>query len=144
MNGESIIAEARTWLGTRWQHAQSCKGVGTDCIGFVGGVALACGIPEAKQWASDPRWRGYGRTPDPKVLTAACDELLDPVPVSAVECGDVLVMIHERQPFPHHFALVSQVTPLHIIHAYAGARKVVEHIVDATWRARIVKAYRFR
>jgi hypothetical protein len=69
-------------------------------------------------------------------------ELLDPIPAAAVDVGDVLVMRFERDP--QHFALVSQRTPLHIIHAYAQAKKVVEHIVDATWRKRIVKAYRFR
>ena len=138
----AIVVEAREWLGTRWQHQQSCKGVGTDCIGLVGGVALACGIPEAKAWASDPRWKGYGRTPDPKMLRAACDEYLDPIPIAEADAGVILVMKFDRDP--QHFAIVSQKQPMHIIHAYAQARKVVEHIVDPTWRSRIVRAYRFR
>lgn len=129
-------------MDTPYHHAQSCKGVGTDCLGFVGGVALEYGIPEAVKWSTDPRWKGYGKTPDPKVLTAACDELMDPIQVGSADLGDVLVMRFEREP--QHFALVSRINPLYIMHAYAQAGKVVENIVDATWRRRILKAYRFR
>ena len=138
----AIVAEARTWLGTPWHHQASRKGVGTDCIGLVGGVALALGIPEAARWATDPRWKGYGRTPDPRVLTDACRELLDPISLDSVALGDVLVMRFERDP--QHFALVSQIDPMYIIHAYAQARRVVENRVDRLWRSRIVQAYRFR
>ena len=31
----AIIAEARSWLDTRWVHGQAVKGHGTDCVGFI-------------------------------------------------------------------------------------------------------------
>jgi NlpC/P60 family putative phage cell wall peptidase len=142
IRGDAIVAEARDWLGTRWLHQASVKGVGTDCIGLVGGVGLRLRVPEALTWAADQRCRGYGRAPDPKVLLTACDAYLDPIPVDAVALGDILVMRFEKDP--QHFAIVSRLDPLYIIHAHAQARKVVEHRVDDTWRARIVRAYRFR
>ncbi len=55
---QQIVAEARTWIGTPFQHGQSCKGKGADCIGLVIGVfrALGCLAPDyfpppySQQW----------------------------------------------------------------------------------------------
>jgi NlpC/P60 family putative phage cell wall peptidase len=33
-----ILEEARSWIGTPYQHQASLKGVGCDCIGLVRGV----------------------------------------------------------------------------------------------------------
>lgn len=134
----AIIAEARAWLGTRWQHQQALKGIGCDCIGLVAGVARELGIPEGARFRADPRFRGYGRTPEPKMLRAACAEYLDPV--DAAIPGDVLVLRFESEP--QHFALLS--APDYMIHAYAQRRRVVENRIDENWRARIVGAFAFR
>jgi NlpC/P60 family putative phage cell wall peptidase len=139
-----IVAEARSWINTRWMHQASVKGIGTDCIGLIGGVGVRLRIPEALQWAADQRCRNYGRNPDPQVLLAACDAYLDAIAVAAVDLGDVLLLRHEPDVQPRHFAIVSAVDPLYIVHAYAQARKVCENRVDDKWRARIVSAYRFR
>lgn len=32
---EQIIAEARSWKGTKWMHGQCVKGVATDCIQYI-------------------------------------------------------------------------------------------------------------
>ena len=34
----AIVAEARAWIGTRYRHQASVKGVGCDCLGLVRGV----------------------------------------------------------------------------------------------------------
>ncbi|HXO72313.1 MAG TPA: peptidase P60, partial [Bradyrhizobium sp.] len=34
----AIVAEARSWIGTRYCHQASLKGVGCDCLGLVRGV----------------------------------------------------------------------------------------------------------
>src|SRR3954451_5564191 len=34
----AIVAEARAWIGTRYRHQASLKGVGCDCLGLVRGV----------------------------------------------------------------------------------------------------------
>ena len=55
---EQIVAEARTWVGTPFQHAQSCKGHGADCVGLCIGVFKALGCvaadwypaPYSQQW----------------------------------------------------------------------------------------------
>src|SRR4051812_1881115 len=38
----AIVAEARAWIGTRYRHQASLKGVGCDCLGLVRGVWRAC------------------------------------------------------------------------------------------------------
>src|SRR3569833_631271 len=34
----AIVTEARSWIGTRYRHQGSMKGVGCDCLGLVRGV----------------------------------------------------------------------------------------------------------
>lgn len=137
---QAIVAEARTWIGTPWQHQQSCKGIGCDCIGLISGVGRELGFESAKAFRSDPRFKGYGRTPDTAMIKAAIAEYLDPV--DEAQAGDVLFMNHERQPIPHHFGIYAGND--YLIHAYAQARKVTEHRIDDTWRTRIVAAFKFR
>jgi cell wall-associated NlpC family hydrolase len=138
-----IAAEARTWLGTRWQHQARLKGVATDCIGLVAGVAHALRLPGSDEWMVDQRFRSYGRTPDPELLLAGCAEFMDPIPVAAATLGDVLVMRAANVEQPTHFAIVSGVDPTYIIHSRL-ARKVSENRLDATLAALVLYAFRFR
>lgn len=140
---EDVVAAARARLGTRWRHQGRLNGVGLDCIGLVGDVALECGVPEAAGWANDKALHAYGRTPDPEVLIAACDKYLAWV-LGPIELGDIVVMKHEPETQPRHFAIVSRLDPMYVIHAYAQAKKVVENRVDEKWRSRILRVYRFR
>lgn len=136
-----VVAEARSWIGTRWQHQAFVKGAGTDCIGLVGGVALALGLPGAREWADDPALHCYGRTPDPRVLLGGCERFMDRIPASDAGLGDVLIMAFEREP--QHFAIVSAVDPMYVVHAYAQRRGVVENGIKVSG-ARVVRAYRYR
>jgi NlpC/P60 family putative phage cell wall peptidase len=147
-----IIAEARRWIAVRtpYQH-QACKiGVGADCIGFIGGVALACGIPGAAEWHASPEFRNYSRDPDPRTLYRACYQFLLPIEINAARLADIYVMMippmedpRGKYP-PRHFSMISQEEPRYIIHSYAQARKVTEHRLDDVWTKRIVAAFRFR
>jgi len=142
MNRREILAEARSWIGTRWQHQASLKQVGTDCIGFVAGVARALEMPGATEFYFDPAVRGYGRQPDPVMLNNACLRYLDRVDLPGALPGDVLVLKFVEEP--QHFAILSQRNPDYMIHAYAQARKVCENRIDVVWRSRILSAWRFR
>ena len=137
-----VVAEARTWIGTRWHHQASIKGVGSDCIGLVAGVARTLGIVGGDEFAVDPAVRGYGREPDPDMLLAACARYLEPVHLPEVQLGDILLLRFSSEP--QHFALISQRNPDYMLHAYAQARRIVENRIDAVWRSRIVRAYSYR
>lgn len=123
-----VIEAARRYLGVPWRHqARSIAGV--DCAGLLIVVAHELGLSNFD--TSD-----YGRIPDGVMLRSLCDEHMD-------RCGidEAHVYLMRFQHNPQHIAIV---TDKGIIHAYMGARKVVEHSLDAVWRSRIVQAYRIR
>jgi len=45
----AVVAEALTWLRTKWHHQARVKGAGVDCAMFLAAVYQACGLcPEIK------------------------------------------------------------------------------------------------
>jgi cell wall-associated NlpC family hydrolase len=76
------------------------------------------------------------------MLLSIAAELLDPIDRDAAQPGDILLMRFNAGP--QHFAFLSSSAPDYMIHAYAGARRVVEHGIDYVWRRRIVGAYALR
>lgn len=138
---QQIVAEARTWLDTRYLHQGRRKGVGVDCIGLAGMVALATGVAGAQEWYADQTMHCYGITPDPDFLWAACNRFLDPIAPADATLADLLVMAFPRQP--QHFAVVSRVQPTYVIHAYLQRRKVVENSLPIA-RSKVIAAYKFR
>ena len=136
-----VVRELRTWAypkPTPFRHQASLRGVGTDCIGVVIGVARELGIALAAQFDASEEIKGYGREPDPVMLLRACNALLDPCTDPLP--GDILLMRFQAEP--QHFGIIS--APEYIIHAYASARRVVENRIDDLWRSRIVRAYSYR
>jgi cell wall-associated NlpC family hydrolase len=132
----AIIREARRLVGTKYVHQGRLAGVACDCIGLPVLVARALGYLDAIPPAD------YARRPDGSRLQQALIDHLDhhdgpPLP------GDVVLMTWRRMPM--HVAIAGDgAEPFSLIHAYAGAGKVVEHVADAAWRSRILAAYSFR
>lgn len=139
---EEIIKEARTWLGTPFQHQAHHKGIGCDCIGLVAGVALELGISGAEEWKDDPLMHQYGRPPQPLFLVRSCSRFLDSVDIAKRRLADILIMTFEKEPM--HFALISSLEPLSVIHSLFSVGKVVEHRMDETWRARVRMCFGYR
>lgn len=54
--------------------------------------------------------------------------------------GDVLLMRFNGDP--QHLAIYTGEDT--VVHAYAAVRKVCEHRLDAEWRGRVVRIYRWR
>lgn len=140
MSGDDIVGEARTWIGTPWIHQAALKGIGCDCIGLVSGVADALGIPEARAWRADVRFKGYGEIPVPERLLEACDIYLEQVPLPEATIGSVLVFSVKRQPM--HFGIMSG--PAGLIHGWRPIGRVIEQPIDTVWRRRLFRAYRYR
>ena len=140
--GEDIVAEARSWIGTPWKHAQALKGVGCDCIGLIGGVAANVGLTDDWYTESSRAFKGYGRLPEAAKIVAGCERWMDPVMPGRMQLGDILVMCFDKEP--QHFGFLSQLHPRYMIHAYAQARRVGENRIDELWARRIVGVYRFK
>jgi len=128
-----VIAAARAWLGVRWQH-QGRSRAGVDCAGLVIAVAQGLGLTEFDT-------ADYARHPDGVTLAATCEAQMRRIKRDAMQPGDVVLMRFDGHP--QHLALLAgyPLGGLSVVHAYAPARKVVEHRLDSVWRAHIVRAY---
>lgn len=134
----AILAEARDWIGTPYQHQASVKGAGCDCLGLVRGVwrALYGDEPEAAP-PYTPDWaeRAAGET-----LYAAAHRRLDELALAHAAPGDVLLFrMHAEAPMKHCAILDEEAR---IIHAYWG-RAVVRSRFAPWWRARCAAAFSF-
>ena len=129
-----IVAQARSWLGTPWRHQGRLKGVACDCAGLIVGIGQELGY-------TDYDFRAYGHMPDGTTLRRICNTHLDRA--SELGLGHVLLMRFKKHP--QHLAIVGDKgSPFSIIHAYAEARKCVEHRLDDVWMGRICGIYRFK
>lgn len=166
-----IVAEARTWIGTRFHHQGRVKKTGAhqggcDCIGLVLGVAAALDLhsPRTGRKLIESDRADYGREPDGFMFRATLEEHFIPVPVEEIQPGNLVLMRFRDRP--QHVGFVSNygrcsvlgvrcsgdhqapntehrlpITSLGLIHCYAAARGVVEHRLDNVWRERIVAGY---
>ncbi|MEW5708785.1 MAG: peptidase P60 [Pseudomonadota bacterium] len=129
-----IVAKAREYLGTPFHHQGRVKGVGVDCAGLVICVARDLGL-------TDFDTIDYGRHADGARMRALLEAHLERVPFSEARPGDVLYLWFVKEG--QHLAFLTELDPPYVLHATAAYRKVVEHRLDETWRARVAGAYRF-
>ncbi|MTW15177.1 peptidase P60 [Rhodoplanes serenus] len=134
----TIVAEARSWIGTPYRHQASVKGVGCDCLGLVRGVwrALHGDEPEPLP-AYTPDWaEATGRD---TLLAAAGRHLITIAPDTA-RPGDVLLFRWRAGLPAKHAAIVT--APDLMVHAHDGAR-VAEVVIAPWWRRRIAGTFAF-
>jgi cell wall-associated NlpC family hydrolase len=127
-----IVSTARRCLGTPFRHQGRRPGRGLDCVGVIAWTARELGL-------SCYDVTNYSRLPQGRALLRHLEEA-GMVEVEAAKAGpgDVVAMRFQREV--QHLALL---TDRGMLHAYYGAGAVVEHRLDATWRGRIVAAFRF-
>lgn len=135
-----MVACARRYLGVRFAH-QGRSARGLDCLGLVMLAAQDAGVRIGGRAPLSLDVQGYGARPDAALLMRRLAAYLQPV--DTPELGDILVLSMDGQP--QHLAMVSDypVTGCWgMIHAYAVARKVVEHRYDAVWQRKTVQIFR--
>ena len=118
-----VVAEARSWLGTPYHHAADVKGAGVDCAMLLVRVFCDLGLvppfdprPYTRDWflhRSEERYLGF--------LLARSHEVLVP------RDGDIVLFRIGR--CYGHGGIVTRAEPFTIIHAFAGARCVVEDVI---------------
>ena len=132
----AALTEARTWLGTPYQHQASAKGAGCDCLGLVRGVWRALygaepeGVPPYR-----PDWAELGG--EETLLEAARRWLR---PTNDPRPGDVLLFRMASGAPVKHAAIASDEDRM--IHAYWG-RAVVESWIGPWWRGRLAAGFAF-
>ncbi len=139
-----VTAEARSWMGTPWVHGQHLKGVGTDCGGYLGGVAVALGIVQSDWWETAfKRHAGYARQPTGNSLIEVLDEFMDRIDPAMAGEGDVVAVRFRRDPAHVGFLAPYHLGGFSLLHALygGGVREVTEHRLDDKWRKRVTHAY---
>ncbi len=140
MNNQ-IVSAARGWVGTRFHHQGRLKKTathkgGVDCLGLLIGVGAELGLPLA---AHDDA--SYSHYPDTEKLRATLAGLMQEIPALEARIGDIALISIDNNP--QHLGIISDYAGgLGIIHAYAPARAVVEHALDAWWQEKIIVAFR--
>lgn len=141
-----IEAAARRYVGTAFRHQGRTLGHGIDCVGLVLCVAEELGVT-----ATDGKsllmadYPNYGPDPDTtKVFDHCCARLIRKTPAN-LKRGDVVCM---KVPIsPTHVGIITEIPGqgLGMVHAYGErhTERCVEHILDITWRRRIVAAFEF-
>ncbi len=134
----AIVAEARSWIGTRYRHQGSLKGVGCDCLGLVRGVWRNCigaepelPPPYAPDWAE-----AHGE----ETLAQAAMRHLMRTEVGDIGAGDGLLFRWREGFVAKHVAIASGEDTM--IHAHDGAA-VCEVAFTPWWRRHLAHAFRF-
>jgi NlpC/P60 family putative phage cell wall peptidase len=136
-----IIAEARSWIGTPYQHQASCKGAGADCLGLLRGVWRCCIGPEPETPpAYTPDW---SETDGVERLLQAAHRHLVPVGLDDLRSGDVLVFRMRAESVAKHVGLLVRLPgkPDSMVHAHSG-HGVVETWLTQPWQRRLAAAFR--
>jgi NlpC/P60 family putative phage cell wall peptidase len=135
---QTIVAEARGWIGTPYRHQASLKGVGCDCLGLVRGVWRAViGDEPERAPAYAPDWAEASGL---ESLADAAARHLIAIERNSFAAGDVLLFRWRANLPAKHAAVVT--APDKIVHAHDGAA-VAEVALAPWWRRRIAFAFRF-
>ena len=139
--GETIISEARLWIGTPYLHQASVRGAGTDCLGLLRGVWRSVFGEEPE---SVPAYTADWAEPSrQEVLLEAANRRLMPRPIGSAQIGDVLLFRMRDGSIAKHLGLQSE-TGVHprFIHAYTGYG-VIESSLSTPWQRRIAARFAF-
>ena len=136
---ESIVAAARSWLGTPYHHQASLKGVGCDCLGLIRGIWRDLYGPEPE--AMPPYTRDWGNaTGSETLLAAAARHLTTLEDLTAAGLGDVLVFRMRDEGVAKHAGILTGGARL--VHAQEGLG-VIEIEFGRWWRRRVAAAFSF-
>lgn len=121
----AVVAEARTWIRTRYHGQADIKGTGVDCGMLLVRVFVDTGLcepfdprPYSEDWymhRSEERYLGF--------VFDRTKEVPDPQP------GDVMVFRYGR--CYSHGGIVTCASPLTIVHAFQSAGRVIEEEVSS-------------
>lgn len=83
----------------------------------------------------------YPHHPDTAYLISQIEDALCPVAREAIRPGDIVLLRVDGSP--QHLGIAGDAgNPISIIHAYAPAHAVVEHVLDEAWECRVQQVYR--
>ncbi len=133
-----VLAEAKTWLGTPYQHQASEKCAGCDCLGLIRGLyRYVYGTEPTVLPPYTPNW---AEEQGEETLYQAAQLWLNEIPNSTAQPGDIVLFRMSPNAPCKHVAVLS--APDQITHAYWG-RAVVESYFVPYWQRRWVSSFAF-
>ncbi len=137
---QAIVREAKSWIGTPWQHQgrvkqnEKFKG-GVDCLGLI------IEVGNAFQFLGENRfdYKNYNRSPRDDDLLNEFDKHTIKVPVPEALPGDIVVMRIAKDP--QHAAIMT--FDHSVIHACAKTGFVVETRLSPRLWDLVRAAYRY-
>ena len=146
-NVHPIVAQARTWLGTRFHHQGRLKANaehkgGVDCLGLIVEVSRELGIIDKNGGLlASHDMTDYSWLPSGDALKSKLSELLSVVSTKDIKDGDIGLFTLDNNP-QHVAIFASSNEGYTLIHAYAPSRKVVEVNFDDFWRMHLHAVFR--
>lgn len=145
-----VVAQARTWLSTKYHHQGRLKKSsnhtgGVDCIGLVIGIINELNICDSRGFCLSKYDRtDYSMSPQTTKLAEFFDLHLDPLDKDKIKPGDVLLFKFWQDP--QHVGIVSNYPTgdLGLIHCNSNSGSVIEQPLSDAWKRMITHAYRFR
>lgn len=137
----TVVEEARSWIGTPYVHQASCKQAGCDCLGLVRGIWRAVVGPEpeilpaySRDW-SEP-------SGEERLWEAALRHLKQKDPADQ-KVGDVLLFRMRDGAVAKHLGVQTSLAPCaRFVHAYSR-HSVLESALSRPWSRRIVARFEF-
>lgn len=146
IDAKKITDEARTWVGTPYEHQHWKKGAALDCVGLIIGVGLETGALTLtkEQWAP---FANYSRTPNPSKMRQAMELFLVPMdfPLDQAAPDGMIGWFQWRDNLPMHLAIMASLPNGRrtMIHAYQHVGKCVEHGFSGDWRHRVESWWKY-
>lgn len=134
---DTIIAEARSWIGTPYHHQASLKHVGCDCLGLLRGVWRA--VMGTEPELPPPYSADWAEAGADTLATAARRHLVE-MTLADLRPGDVLLFRWRENVPAKHCAIAT--SPDTMIHAHDGAA-VAEVAFRPWWRRHLAHVFRF-
>lgn len=137
-----VIGAARRFLGAPFAH-QGRSEAGLDCLGLLLVVADTLQLQFEQQAVSAIDVPNYGHRPDVIFLRKRLNHFLHEIDAAAAAPADVVLL--KVNGSPQHLAILSDYPMAGergMIHAYAPARKVIEHRYAPDWQRATYAAFR--
>lgn len=134
----TVIAAARTWIGTPYRHQASLKGLGCDCLGLVRGVWRD--VYRAEPEMPPAYSRDWAEALGEETLRDAAARHMVPVAKDNAAPGDLLLFAVNDQAPAKHCAILT--APGRMIHAWE-AHPVAEVSLSGWWLRRLKFVFAF-
>ena len=131
-----MINIAKNWIGTPFVVGGYTK-YGCDCIGLIIGILNECCI-DIKPYEY-LEFGNYNHLDLDKILDIMQKYCIK-INNDSIKIGDIIMFSGNKNTA--HFAIVSNLLPLSIIHAHQSVGKVVETISDNIWQTQIFACFR--